>query len=68
MIGQMGTFTAKGSVLKQNKLLFYSVADPGFVERGVVRPWDPSKGRVLDQVDVPPPAQCAEAFSNYVHT
>ena len=46
---------------------YYFVADPGFVERGVVQPWDPSKGRVLDQGGVPPPTQCAEAFSNYVH-
>ena len=43
----------------------FAVADPGYVERGgVVRSWDPSKGRVLDQGDVPPPAQSAEAFSN----
>ena len=46
----------------------FPVVDPGFVERGVVRPWDPSKGRVLDQGDVPPPAQSVEAFSNYIHT
>ena len=30
-----------------------AVVDPGFVERGVVRPWDPSRGWVLDQGDVP---------------